>query len=155
MGFPMSCSSEHKIDSRLELDLTKGTYYVDRSKILLQQLTSELLDVSDDDVEQQTLNSTEVLFRNKKVDWQTASTTAGNQGKTRRAATSRASRFFWFIQEPITLQVSCGCSDSIIAGDRGRYERFVRKNARCQKRKREGDDEMNDVDIDGTVIFVS
>ena len=75
----------------------------------------------------------EVVFRNKKMDWRTALSIAGNKGKTRWPATSRAARFFSFVQEPITLRDSCGCSDSIMSGDQGRYERVVT----CEEKQKE------------------
>ena len=61
-------------------------------------------EINDENDEEETLNAVEVIFRGKKMHGQTALTLAGNGGKTRRPATSRASRFFGYVQKPVTLQ---------------------------------------------------
>ncbi len=88
---------------------------------------------------------------------QTALTLAGNGGKTRRPATSRASRFFGYVQKPVTLQESCGCSDSIKVGTRGTFEKVLRKNAKSNDRKRKQASDHNEGDsfVEGTVVFIS
>ena len=124
---PLICDKDYQIDSVLVYDMVIAEYYLKRSTNLLSSAISKDYVDLPQQCGSSSLGETDVIYNGKLMNWDTALAIAGNGGKTRRPAASRASRFFGYVHKPIQMMKSCGCKHSIKVGDKGNFPKFKRK----------------------------
>ena len=124
---PLICDKDYQIDSVLVYDMVIAEYYLKRSTNLLSSAISKDYVDLPQQCGSSSLGETDVIYNGKLMHWDTALAIAGNGGKTRRPAASRASRFFGYVHKPIQMMKSCGCKHSIKVGDKGNFPKFKRK----------------------------